>query len=99
MFAGHPLDGQVRQGIKGPEYAHPIRIGDDCWIGGSAIFLGMTLRIQPLNDQQGRSGWLPQLLHCSRLVTHLRIEFVLLLISVLWGPLTFPSPPTDDPLK
>ena len=56
MFAGHPLDGQVRQGIKGPEYAHPIRIGDDCWIGGSAIFLGMTLRAQALNDQQVALG-------------------------------------------
>lgn len=24
----------------GPEYAKPIRIGEDCWIGGGATILG-----------------------------------------------------------
>lgn len=38
--AGHPLDAEVRNGLRGPEYAHPIKIGKNCWIGGSAIFIG-----------------------------------------------------------
>ena len=38
--AGHPLDAEVRDGLRGPEYAHPIKIGKNCWIGGSVIFLG-----------------------------------------------------------
>jgi len=34
----------VRDGTKGPEYAKPITIGDDCWIGGGAIILpGVTI--------------------------------------------------------
>jgi len=37
---GHPLDAHVRKGTKGPEFAHPITIGNDCWFGGSVIVLG-----------------------------------------------------------
>lgn len=40
IYAGHPLDAEVRDGLRGPEYAQPISIGKNCWIGGSAIFLG-----------------------------------------------------------
>lgn len=27
-------------GSKGPEWARPISIGNDCWIGGSVVILG-----------------------------------------------------------
>lgn len=37
---GHPLDPSFRDGLNGPEYARGITIGDDVWIGGSAIILG-----------------------------------------------------------
>lgn len=37
--AGHPLEGRVRQGTRGPEFAKPITIGSDTWIGGNAIML------------------------------------------------------------
>jgi maltose O-acetyltransferase len=33
--ATHPLDAIERR--EGPEFAKPISIGDDCWIGGGAI--------------------------------------------------------------
>jgi maltose O-acetyltransferase len=40
--ATHPLDATER--AKGPEFAKPITIGEDCWIGGSAILSpGVTL--------------------------------------------------------
>ena len=40
--AAHPLDADVRQ--SGLEYARPIRIGHDVWIGGGAIILpGVTI--------------------------------------------------------
>jgi maltose O-acetyltransferase len=40
--AGHPLERAVRR--AGFEYARPIRIGDDVWIGGAAIILpGVTI--------------------------------------------------------
>lgn len=40
--AAHPLEADVRR--SGFEYARPIRIGHDVWIGGSAIILpGVTL--------------------------------------------------------
>jgi maltose O-acetyltransferase len=35
--AEHPLEADVRQ--SGLEYARPIRIGNDVWIGGGAIIL------------------------------------------------------------
>lgn len=36
---GHPLDGKIRNGIKGPEYGKPINVGVDCWIGGNVTIL------------------------------------------------------------
>jgi maltose O-acetyltransferase len=40
--AEHPLDADIRR--SGLEYARPIRIGDDVWIGGGAIILaGVTI--------------------------------------------------------
>jgi maltose O-acetyltransferase len=40
--ATHPLDAAERR--KGPEYAKPITIGADCWIGGGAIICpGVTI--------------------------------------------------------
>lgn len=42
--AGHPLDPVQRNGTSGPEFARPIRIGNDCWVGGSVIILpGVTV--------------------------------------------------------
>ena len=40
--ATHPVDAAERR--KGPELARPITIGDDCWIGGSAVISpGLTI--------------------------------------------------------
>ena len=40
--AGHPLDAPTRN--KGLEYAYPITVGDDVWIGGNVIVLpGVTI--------------------------------------------------------
>jgi maltose O-acetyltransferase len=40
--ATHPIDAAKR--AKGPEYAKPITIGRDCWIGGGAIIQpGVTI--------------------------------------------------------
>ena len=40
--ATHPVDAAER--AKGPEYAKPITIGRDCWIGGGAIIQpGVTI--------------------------------------------------------
>ena len=40
--AGHPLDAERRN--QGLEYAHPITIGDNVWIGGGATVLpGVTI--------------------------------------------------------
>ncbi|KAM0747905.1 trimeric LpxA-like protein [Meredithblackwellia eburnea MCA 4105] len=42
--AGHPLDPAVRNGVKGPEFAKPITIEADCWIGGNVIVCqGVTI--------------------------------------------------------
>lgn len=42
--ATHPLDGHVRQGIRGPEYGKPITIGDDVWVGGGVVVCpGVTI--------------------------------------------------------
>jgi maltose O-acetyltransferase len=42
LTATHPIDAVER--AKGPEYAQPIRIGRDCWIGGGAIIQpGVTI--------------------------------------------------------
>lgn len=40
--AAHPLEANVRR--SGLEYARPIRIGNNVWIGGGAIILpGVTI--------------------------------------------------------
>ena len=40
--ASHPIDALERR--KGPEFAKPISIGDDCWIGGGVIISpGITI--------------------------------------------------------
>ncbi|WP_447987559.1 sugar O-acetyltransferase [Nitrospira sp. Nam74] len=40
--ATHPIDAEVRR--SGLEYARPIRIGNDVWVGGGAIVLpGVTI--------------------------------------------------------
>ncbi|KAI9764505.1 MAG: hypothetical protein M1835_007559 [Candelina submexicana] len=40
----HPLDGKLRNGIKGPELGKPISVGEDCWIGGNSTILpGVTI--------------------------------------------------------
>jgi len=36
--AGHPLDATLRV-VEGIEFAHPITIGDNVWVGGGAIVL------------------------------------------------------------
>lgn len=42
--ATHPVDPSVRQGTSGPEYALPVTIGDNVWIGGGVIILpGVTI--------------------------------------------------------
>ncbi|MCP1300773.1 sugar O-acetyltransferase [Chryseobacterium sp. S0630] len=35
--AGHPLD--VQQRNEGLEYAHPIKVGDNVWLGGNVVVL------------------------------------------------------------
>ena len=40
---GHPLDPDRRDGLNGPEFARAITIGDDVWVGGSAIIMGQRL--------------------------------------------------------
>lgn len=40
----HPLSPEERNGLKGREWAKPISIGADCWIGGSVTVLpGVTI--------------------------------------------------------
>lgn len=40
LYSGcHPLDPDLRNGLKGPEMGKEIHIEDDCWIGGNAILL------------------------------------------------------------
>ena len=38
---GHPIDPSFRDGLRGPEYAKPVTIGSDVWVGGGAIILGV----------------------------------------------------------
>ncbi|ORZ37756.1 isoleucine patch superfamily [Catenaria anguillulae PL171] len=35
--AEHPLSPTVRSGTAGPEFARPITIGNDCWLGGNVV--------------------------------------------------------------
>ncbi|BEJ16834.1 hypothetical protein CspHIS471_0602350 [Cutaneotrichosporon sp. HIS471] len=40
----HPILPEERNGLRGPEWAKPITIGDDCWIGGGVIICpGVTI--------------------------------------------------------
>ncbi|GAB1524826.1 hypothetical protein RhiTH_007982 [Rhizoctonia solani] len=40
----HPLGPEERNGLRGKEWAKPIKIGKDCWIGGAVIILpGITI--------------------------------------------------------
>lgn len=40
----HPTDSKLRDGIRGPELAAPIVVGDDVWIGGGTTVLpGVTI--------------------------------------------------------
>ncbi|GFZ47077.1 hypothetical protein JCM24511_04819 [Saitozyma sp. JCM 24511] len=40
----HPLSPEERNGTSGPEWAEPITIGNDCWIGGGVIICpGVTI--------------------------------------------------------
>ncbi|PNS17420.1 hypothetical protein CAC42_7103 [Sphaceloma murrayae] len=40
IYSGtHPIDPDLRNGIKGPELGAEVVIGDDCWIGGNATIL------------------------------------------------------------
>ena len=40
--AGHPID--IEQRNKGLEYAKPIKVGDNVWIGGNVVVLpGVTI--------------------------------------------------------
>lgn len=35
----HPISPEARNGLKGPEWAKRIEIGEDCWIGGGVIIV------------------------------------------------------------
>nr|XP_031859243.1 uncharacterized protein CI109_005271 [Kwoniella shandongensis]KAA5526315.1 hypothetical protein CI109_005271 [Kwoniella shandongensis] len=40
----HPLSPEERNGLNGPEWAKPITIGKDCWLGGGVTLVpGITL--------------------------------------------------------
>lgn len=40
----HPLRPEDRNGLKGKEWAKPITIGKDCWIGGAVVICpGVTI--------------------------------------------------------
>lgn len=42
--ATHPLLPEARRGTQGREYAKPIKIGADCWIGGATVICpGVTI--------------------------------------------------------
>lgn len=45
LYSGrHPLDPELRNGLKGPEFGKPITIGRDCWLGGNVTVLpGVTI--------------------------------------------------------
>ncbi|KAJ5155195.1 acetyltransferase [Penicillium capsulatum] len=45
LYSGtHPLDPELRNGLKGPESGKPIHIGEDCWIAGNVTILaGVTI--------------------------------------------------------
>ena len=40
----HPIVPELRNGLDGPEWAKPITIGKDCWLGGGVVVLpGVTI--------------------------------------------------------
>lgn len=40
----HPISPEERNGLSGREWASPITIGSDCWIGGSVVVCpGVTI--------------------------------------------------------
>ncbi len=41
---GHPVDPSFRDGLRGPEFAKPVTVGNDVWVGGGAIILGALHR-------------------------------------------------------
>lgn len=43
---GHPIDPSFRDGLRGPEYAKPVSIGSDVWVGGGAIILGVHWQLR-----------------------------------------------------
>jgi maltose O-acetyltransferase len=53
----HPIDPAARNGLKGAEWAKPIVIGDDCWIGGSVVVLaGVTKDVPARSVVVGNPG-------------------------------------------
>ncbi len=40
---GHCIDPVVRNGLDGPDYAKPVKIGNDVWVGAGAIIIGESL--------------------------------------------------------
>ncbi len=47
----HPMDYLERRGSK--EYAYPVTIGEDCWIGGGVYYLSRRDNWQSLCDRSG----------------------------------------------
>ena len=45
VYSGtHPLDPELRNGLKGPESGKDVKIGEDCWIAGNVTILpGVTV--------------------------------------------------------
>lgn len=45
VYSGtHPLDPEIRNGLKGPESGKEVHIGEDCWIAGNVTILpGVTI--------------------------------------------------------
>jgi acetyltransferase-like isoleucine patch superfamily enzyme len=45
LYSGtHPLDPEIRNGLKGPESGKAIVVGEDCWLGGNCTILpGVTV--------------------------------------------------------
>jgi maltose O-acetyltransferase len=40
----HPISPEARNGLKGREWATPVTIGNDCWLGGGVIVCpGVTI--------------------------------------------------------
>ena len=47
------MDPSFRDGLRGPEYAQPVTVGSDVWVGGGAIIIGARWHLsRALNDVQ-----------------------------------------------